>query len=131
MDRVISHQTITPTFSNHTLLLLTRRTKELKYFKNFILTRDFTNYSRATFQESLVNHPLYIETFYHMELETIAKNFQTNFRDSIDPIAPIKRVQLKRKKGANISNEARELMALRDSALQDYKKQKFGQSKTV
>ena len=121
-NKIISHETITPTFSDHALLKLTRRTKELKHHKTFISTRTYTNYDKFTYQNEIQNHPLYIETFYINDPIEIASNIQSMIRESIDPLAPIVRLQLKEKRGANISDEAKELLFERDTIFQEYKK---------
>ena len=42
LKKIVSHQTITPSFSDHAIVKIIRRTKELKHFRNFIQTRNFT-----------------------------------------------------------------------------------------
>ena len=131
VDKIVSFQTKSPTFSDHSLQVVIKRTKELKNQKQFIKTRYFKNYSREVYIENVQNHPLLIDTLYEPSPTTIAQNIQKIVRDSLDPIAPLKMIQVSLKKSKKLSTEARELLAKRDSAFTEWKISGDPQQKTL
>ena len=119
-DKIINHETISPTFSDHFLLKMKRKTKGIVIPRQYIKTRCFQNFSKATYQENIINHPEYINTFYEKDPNRISEGIQKIIQDSLDPLAPVRRIQLTNKNSNKLSEEARELLALRDATYQQY-----------
>ena len=123
-DKVTSYSTIYPTFSNHAMLELNYKVREVKTQSQYIKTRNLKNYSRTLYKEAILNHPLYVETHYEGDPDTIAQNLRQIIRQSLDPLAPPQRIQLKPAQKPKLSEEARDLLARRDLAYTNYKTSK-------
>ena len=94
-------------------------------------SRNFKNYNRETYVENVRNHYKFLETLYEPKPETIAKNIQQIIANSIDPIAPVQKVQVSSRMNSKISIKSKELLADRDTAYQEYKRTKNPEQLTL
>ena len=100
-DKIIMHDTVSPTFSDHFLLIVKRRTKNIIIPKQFIKIRSFKNFQKSIFQENILNHHDYINNFHEKDPNLIAEGLQKIIQNSLDPIAPVKRILITKKKCSN------------------------------
>ena len=77
-----------------------------------------------TYQENIINHPDYIETYHEKDPDRIAEGIQKIIQESLDPLAPVRRIQLNKKSNNKISDESKELLALRDALFEQYRETK-------
>ena len=124
LEKIVSHESGISSFSDHSLQILSRRSKGIKSNNNFIRLRSYKNFKLNEFKDNIVNHDLYIETHYEGEVDTITENLQKIIQDSIEPMAPIKIVQISQKNLPKLSEKVRTAMAERDVAFYNSKKSK-------
>ena len=124
LEKIISHESGLSSFSDHSLQILSRRSKGIKSNNNFIRLRSYKNFKLQEFKDNIVNHELYIETHYEGEVDTITENLQKIIQDSIEPMAPIKIVQISQKNLPKLSEKVRTAMAERDVAFYNSKNSK-------
>ena len=79
---------------------------------------------KMTYQNNILNHSEYIQTFHEKDPNRIAEGIKKIIQESLDPLAPIRRIQLSKKNTNRISDEARELLSLRDATYKQYKEMK-------
>ena len=120
-DKITNFETKSPTFSNHYLQIVRRSIKNKKNLKNYIKIRTYKNFNKTQFQENIINHPDYIINMHERDPDTISEGIQKIIRESLDPLAPIRRIQITNKNSNKLSEEARELLALRDNAHDQFK----------
>ena len=116
INKIISHETGLPTFSDHSIQTLTRRTKNFHQTNRIVRTRTFKDFSRTQYQEDILNHHKYIETLYEKDVQTITANVQQIISDSLDSQAPVKLKQISAKNQTKLSEQTRTMMVLRDTA---------------
>ena len=124
LEKIISHESGLSNFSDHTLQILSRRSKGIKSNNNFIRLRSYKNFKLHEFKKNIVNHELFIETLYEGEVDRITENLQKIIQDSIEPMAPIKIVQISQKNLPKLSEKVRTAMAERDVAFYNSKTSK-------
>ena len=122
VEKIASFQTGIPAFSDHTLQILTRKTKGISKKQKFIRMRSFVNFNCQEYKNNILDHYLYIETNYEQEPNKIAQNIQTIIQDSLEILAPVKVVQLKPQKNRILSTKAKEALVQRDLAFMEFKK---------
>ena len=122
--RISSHQTIFPTFSDHTLVIINRNSNQLESHKSYRKARYFKDFKREKFKQDILEHHLYIENLYEREPEIINKNLTKILQDCLDIQAPIKTIQISSWAADKLSEEARELIVARDTAHEQWKNYK-------
>ena len=120
-DKILMHDTISPTFSDHFLIIMKRQSKPIQVPKQFMKLRCFKNFNKTNYQDNIINHPNYINLFYENDPNTISNGIQKLIQESLDRLAPIRRIQLTKQNISQISKEAREMLAIRDSKFEEYK----------
>ena len=121
-DKVISHGTNYPTFSDHALIELVFQHREIKNTSQYIKSRDLSNYQRSVYKDNIIDNFRYIESLYEPDPHQLAANIQSIIQESLDLIAPIRVTQIKPTQRPKLSEETRTLMAMRDSAYQEYRR---------
>ena len=121
-DKILNHETIFPTFSDHAMLLLRRKSPNFQPKTSYMYNRNYKNYDRTNYNDNLMNHYLFIETLYEQDPSIVAQNIQQIVQQSMDPLAPMKRTQVPKSTNSNISTEAKLLLAQRDTAYQNFKR---------
>ena len=121
LDKVENFQVGLPSFSDHLIQTLTRRTRDLQVTQTRIKIRSFKHYSAQQYRDNVRNHNLYIETLYEKDPHIITANIQQIITESLAIIAPIKIIQVDKTNKTRLSETTRTLLALRDTALQEMK----------
>ena len=124
LQKITGYQAGISAFSDHSLQTLTRSTKGIDKKQKYLRMRSFVNFNIQEFKTNILEHHLYIPSNYEPDPETIATNLQKILQDSIDPLAPIKILQVKPKNNKNLSTKAKEALADRDIAYDEYKRSK-------
>ena len=122
LEKIISFQSGSSTFSDHTLQILQRSSKGIIKNQKYIRIRSFTDFKISKFKEDILNHHLYIETAYEQDPNTICTNLQKIIQDSLEPQAPIKILQIKPQTNKVLSSEAKQALLERDIAHMEFKK---------
>ena len=94
LEKIENYQVGLPSFSDHLVQTLTRRTKNLQVSQNRIKLRSFKKISVQQYRENIKNHPKYIETLYEGDPQIITGNIQQIIEESINEMAPIKIIQV-------------------------------------
>ena len=115
-QQICSYQTIHSTFSDHAMVMAIKSAKKIQNEKKYIKIRSLKNYKTQTFIENIRNHHLYVELFYEMEPEIIATGVTRIMQESLEEIAPVKRIQITSRNTQTLSMEAREALVARDVA---------------
>ena len=115
-ERISSHHTHQSTFSDHALLELNKKCKKFQNTKNFIKIRSMKNFDRTQYKENLKEHPLFIETLYTKDPDTIAQNITQMIQESLAEMSPVIRIQMSSKNQNPISQTARDAITERDNA---------------
>ena len=123
-EKITSFQAGLPSFSDHTLQVLTRSSKGLQTNKKYARIRSYKNFSNQQYRENLINHPSYIQVLYEQDPEIITNLIQNIIQDSLNPLAPIKVVQITPKTATKLTPEIREAIVDRDLALITYRASK-------
>ena len=97
-EKINSHRTHHKTFSDHSMIELNKRCQKLKNEVKFLKMRSMKNFDGLKFKENLKNHKNFIEVLYHTEPEEIVSGITEMIQDSLQVIAPVKRIQLNSKK---------------------------------
>ena len=124
IEKIISHDSGISNFSDHTLQILCRRSKGIQANQNFIRLRSFKNFKIHEYRKNIINHELYIEKLYEGETDKITENLQKIILDSLEPMAPIKILQVSQKNLPKLSKKVRIAMAERDVAFLNLKDSK-------
>ena len=124
IEKIISHDSGISHFSDHTLQILCRRSKGIQSNQNYIRLRSYKNFKPQEYRNNIINHELYIETLYEGETDKITENLQKIIQDSIEPLAPIKILQVSHKNLPKLSEKVRIAMAERDVAYLNLKDSK-------
>ena len=93
-EKLINHQSGISSFSDHSLQILTRSSKEIITTPEFIRMRSYKEFDVNQYRENIVNHQFYIETFYEKEPDIITANIQQIVQESLDPLAKIKKLKI-------------------------------------
>ena len=120
-EKIISHQSGLPAFSDHTMQVLIRSTKGLISTPNYMRIRTFKDFNQGDYKSNILNHYKYIETLYEVQPEVITHNIQTIMQDSLCNMVPIKILQVSNKNQQKLSTEVRTKMAERDLAFAESK----------
>ena len=121
-NRISNHQIIFPTFSDHALVIINHNSNRVEMQKSFRKARTFKNFSKEKFSQDIINHNLYINNLYERDPAIISSNLQTMIQESLDIQAPVKVIQFSKRSSLKLSTEAREKLAARDTAHDQYKK---------
>ena len=113
-----------PTFSDHCMQILVRKTKEIKTNKKIIRTRCFKNFNQNVYKNNIMNHPNFVEVLYERDPDTLTSKIQEMIQDSLFEMAPVKKIQISEKNSVKLSENTREKMVARDLAFFEYKKNK-------
>ena len=116
LSKVSSFKSGISSFSDHSLQILCRSVKDIKSTPKFIRTRTFKNFNVKTYQDNIINHKDYIEVHYEQDPSIITSKIQGIIKDSLETMAPIKRVQVSSKNSNKFSEEIRQAIADRDIA---------------
>ena len=116
LDKVINFETVYPTFSDHALLVLRKRSKVNPKPRHYIRTRSYKKFSREIYKRSIQDHRLYLETHYTGDIDRVTSNIQTIIQEALDEQAPMEIRLISKKNAPKISDEAKELLIRRDSA---------------
>ena len=124
IDKIANFQSGLSNFSDHTLQILERKAKIVEQKPKFLRIRSYKNFKKTQFRENIINHPYYIEIFYERDPEIITKKLQKIIQQSIDPLAPMKTIQVSHKNSNKLSTQVKEMMIQRDIAYEKSKKTK-------
>ena len=120
-ELIVNHDTDTDTFSDHAMVTATRRSKPLKALRNMIKIRSYKDFNVTEYRESIINHHLYIETIMEHDTNRIAGNLRQIIQESLDPVAPVRLIQLSNRAQTKLTIKTRQLLADREIALKEYK----------
>ena len=104
--------------------LLLEEPGRLKTQKLYIKIRSFKNFQASEFRQQILDHWDYILTLHEMDTKTISINTQKIIKQSLDVVAPIKMVQISNKNSNKLSENTRTLLAERDLAHDNFRKNK-------
>ena len=124
VEKIISHQSGLPAFSDHTMQIMIRATKGVVNNPQFMRIRSFKNFSQGDYKANILNHHKYVETLYEVEPDILTENIQNIMQESLNNLAPIKIVQLSNKNLQKLSCKVRSKMAERDLAFWEAKQSK-------
>ena len=113
-DRISSHETISPTFSDNYLVIINRNSNRMEGQRQFRKARSFRNFDKSKFANDIIEHPKYLETLHKKDTEVISENIVQIMQESLDIQAPVKMTQVKQKL-EKLSTESREQIAIRDT----------------
>ena len=122
IDKVVSFQSEIPSFSDHSIQILHRSMKKIKSNPKYIRMRSLKNFDREQYKDNIKNHYFYIEALHERDPENITKMLQTIIKESIDPMAPMKVVQISSKNTNNLTENTKLLLAKRDMAFEEFKR---------
>ena len=123
-NRIINHDTIYDTFSDHAAVMVTRSTKMLHTQKQYIRIRSFKKFQTQKFKQNILEHWDYIPTLHEMETKSLAIMTQKIIKQALDDVAPVKIIQISKKNQNKLSENTRRILADRDMALENYKNEK-------
>ena len=120
-EKVNNFTTHHSTFSNHSMVEININVKKKINTKKFIKIRTMKNYNKQTFNENISNHGLYIETMYENQSDKIAENIIQILKESVNPVAPIIRIQMTSRNTEAIGMDAQKALVERDIAQREAK----------
>ena len=120
-EKINSHTTYHATISDHSMIEINKNCKNIKNKNNFLKIRSMKIFDRNVFIENIKNHGNFVEILYERDLDIIVEKFTQMLQDSLEPIAPVTRIQLSSKNVCSLSETAREALANRDTAHQEAK----------
>ena len=88
-EKINSHHTHHNTFSDHAMLELNKKCKNIKNTKKFIKIRSMKNFDKQKYCENLQNHPDYIEILHERDTDVIVEKLTRMIQDSLRQIAPV------------------------------------------
>ena len=115
-----NHENIYPTFSDHSLLIYRKKEKTSKNVRHFIRTRKMKIFDINKYKRDILEHGLYLQTLYEGDTHRIAENTIKIIQDTLDNQAPVQRILITNQARPKLSQEARELLVMRDQAHKDY-----------
>ena len=114
VDKIASYQAGISNFSDHSLQILVRNTKEIIPVNNFLRFRSYKNFVKSDFQQNIISHPNYIEVLYEGDPERITELLQTIIKDSLEEMAPMRTIQVTPKNTPKLSENIKLIMVERD-----------------
>ena len=115
-EKIASYQTGLPSFSDHSMQLVMRSTKSIATNPKYLRTRSYKNFNKTQYQENIQNHPKFIQVHYEEDPSTITSIIQGIIKDSLEIMAPMKRIQLSDKNQNKLPEEIRSALVDRDLA---------------
>ena len=122
IDMMNNYKNIYPTFSDHSLLIYCRKIKSEKNTRQFVRSRKITNFDIEKYRNDIFQHSLYLSSLYDGNVDSSAESLVKLIQESLDLQSPVKKYLITPKNRPRISAEAREILAMRDTAHLEYKK---------
>ena len=120
-EKIMNFEAGLLTFSNHFVQSLSRSSKGIKKNQNYKRMRSFKNFNQKKFKEDILNHVDYIECMYEKDTDVITEKIQRVIKESLDPMAPIRIVQLSEKNAVELSAEVKVKITEKEVAQATYK----------
>ena len=117
-----NYKNIYPTFSDHSLLIYCRKIKSEKITRQFVRSRKMTNFNVDQYRNDLFQHPQYLPCLFDGNVDSTAENLVKIIQEALDTQSPVKRYLITPKNRPKINQEAREILVMRDTSHQEYKK---------
>ena len=87
--------------------------------------RSFRHFNQQDFKTNILNHHYYIDVLHEVDPNIITQKILIILQDSLQPMAPIKIIQVTNKNQSPLSQEAKTALAERDIANDIYKQSKL------
>ena len=121
VEKITSYQAGITSFSDHTLQYLTRSTRGIQTSNKYARIRSYKNFSIQQYRDNIINHHYYIDVLYENDPEIISRKIQDIMKDSLEPMAPIRVIQISDKTSTRLSQTVRAAIAERDLAHATFK----------
>ena len=122
VEKIASFKSGLSNFSDHTMQMVCRSVKNIKTNPKYIRTRSFKNFKIGDYQDNIMNHPMFIQVHYEEDPSVITASIQRIIKDSLEPMAPMRRIQVSDKNNNKMSEEVRTEIVIRDIAHEEAKR---------